>query len=95
VLLTLAILGTGFAVKWADLLLRSTAASNLLGLMACRTVAAACAVRAPGKAWLPRHSAASAGAPLGHIRYHLGGLPGAVRHYAGGLQLLPGDAALR
>jgi hypothetical protein len=32
---------------------------------------------------------------LGHIRYHLGGLPGAVRHDAGGLQLLPGDAALR
>lgn len=73
----------------------NTIAANLLGLMSSRVNVAAYVRHAPAGAALLRCRAASSEALLGHIRYHLGDIRAALRHYLDGCQLLPEDQALR
>jgi spermidine synthase len=77
---------------------RKTIAENLVELIEHRSDVTA-VVRPVGtkseRTVLLRHRAASGEALLGHLRFHLGDVKAALRHYAAGAELLPDDTALR
>jgi len=75
--------------------LRSTIATNLLGLAACRTDVAAFVRNDASTTLMLRHYAASNEALLGHIAHQMGQEQEALRHYALGAQLLPEDKPFR
>jgi hypothetical protein len=73
---------------------RSTIATNLLQLMACRECPAKYVTHGDPRRLL-YHYAASNEVLLGHIAALRGQLPEALGHYAEGSKLLPEDGALR